>query len=72
VAFLNRLLKAYACTVADWHGSAYMVSTYTGKTEIAGDLAEVWQKVEQLTGVAPDPLSHVQAEGTVSAQRADG
>jgi hypothetical protein len=71
VAFLNRLLKAYACTVADWHGSAYMLSTYTGKTEIASDLAELWQKVELLTGIRPDPLSLRQAHGTTSMQQAD-
>ena len=41
ITYLNRLLKAYACTVADWHGAAYVLSTYTGKTEIASDLADL-------------------------------
>lgn len=57
VNFLNRLLKAYACSVADWHGSAYLLSTHTGKTEIASDLADLWRKVELLTGLSPDPLA---------------
>ncbi|MDB5954046.1 hypothetical protein [Ramlibacter sp.] len=57
ISYLNRLLKAYACTVADWHGTAYVLSTYTGKTEIASDLADLWHKVELLTGSSPDPLA---------------
>ncbi|WP_218831492.1 hypothetical protein [Bordetella genomosp. 9] len=56
-AFLNRLLAAYACSVSDWQGSAYVLSSRTGKTEIVNDLGEIWQKVEAMTGVRPDPLT---------------
>jgi hypothetical protein len=68
IVYLNRLLKAYACTVADWHGTAYVLSTYTGKAEIASDLADLWQKVELLTGSSPDPLALVPADESAPTQ----
>lgn len=56
-AFLNRVLAAYACSVSDWQGAGYLLSTRTGKTEIVNDLGEIWRKVEEMTGVRPDPLA---------------
>lgn len=57
VQYLNRLLGAFACTVSDWQGSKYQVSTYTGKTELVDNLAQVWLAVERLSGHRPDPLA---------------
>src|SRR5690606_15986225 len=57
VAYLNRLLRAFACSVSDWQGSKYQISTFTGKTELAEDLTDCWLTVERLTGIRPDPLS---------------
>jgi len=57
VAYLNRVLGAFACSVSDWQGCRYQVSTFTGKSELPENLAELWASVERLTGIKPDPLS---------------
>jgi hypothetical protein len=56
VAGLNRVLRAFGCTVSDWQGHAYLLGTFTGKTEIVADLAALWPAVQRLTGRDPDPL----------------
>jgi hypothetical protein len=56
VRFLNRALGAFACNVSDWQGSAYLLSTYTGKTEIVDNLSQLWAAVERLTAHRADPL----------------
>jgi hypothetical protein len=62
IKYLNRLLGAFSCTVTDWQGSAYLLSTFTGKTEIVHNLTQLWTAIEQLSGQRPDPLAtHVLA-----------
>jgi hypothetical protein len=56
IAGLNRVLRAYACTVSDWQGHAYLLSTFTGKTEIVADLAALWPALQRLTARAADPF----------------
>lgn len=57
VARMNRVLRGFACTVSDWQGHAYLLSTLTGKTEIVDNLAQLWPAVERLSGRRPDPLA---------------
>jgi hypothetical protein len=57
VTCLNRVLRAYACTVSDWQSRAYLVSTFTGKTEIVDNLTQLWPAVERLSGRRIDPLA---------------
>lgn len=57
IRYLNAVLAAFACTVSDWQGSHYVLSTFTGKTELVDNLTQLWAAVERLTGHAPDPLS---------------
>jgi hypothetical protein len=57
VAYLNVVLKAFACSVTDWQGSRYLLSTFTGKSELVDNLQQLWAAVERLTGHVPDPLS---------------
>jgi hypothetical protein len=57
VACLNRVLRAFACTVSDWQSHAYLISTFTGKTEIVENLAQLWPAVERLSGRSVDPLA---------------
>ena len=57
VQYLNQVLGAFACSVSDWQGSKYLISTYTGKTELIDNLAQLWPAVERLSGHLPDPLS---------------
>jgi hypothetical protein len=56
VRYLNRLLGAFSCSVSDWQGSAYLLSTFTGKTEIVQNLPQLWTSVQRLTGHVADPL----------------
>lgn len=57
VGCLNRVLIAFSCSVSDWQGSKYMLSTFTGKTELVDNLGQLWGAVERLTGRVADPLS---------------
>jgi len=43
-------------TVADWQGSAFVLSTATGKTEIVDNLVHLWIAAERLLGRPCDPL----------------
>jgi hypothetical protein len=55
-AAANRVLKHYGMTLADWQGSAFVLSTATGKTEIVDNLVHLWIAVERLLGRPCDPL----------------
>jgi hypothetical protein len=57
VKYLNQVLKAFSCSVSDWQGTAYVLSTFTGKTEIVESLSQLWAGVERLSGYRADPLS---------------
>ena len=56
VAAATRVLKHYGVTVADWQGSAFVLSTATGKTEIVDNLVHLWIAAERLLGQPCDPL----------------
>jgi hypothetical protein len=56
VAAANRVLSHYRMNLADWQGSAFVLSTATGKTEIVDNLAHLWMAAERLLGRSCDPL----------------
>ena len=56
VAAANRVLSCYRMNLADWQGSAFVLSTATGKTEIVDNLAHLWMAAERLLGRPCDPL----------------
>jgi hypothetical protein len=56
VAAANRVLKYYRVSLADWQGTAFVLSTVTGKTEIVDNLGQLWPAVERMTGKLCDPL----------------
>jgi len=56
VAAANRVLQHYRMTLSDWQGSAFMLSTATGKTELVENLAHLWAAAERLLGRKCDPL----------------
>jgi hypothetical protein len=56
VAAANRVLKHYRMSLADWQGSAFVLSSATGKTEIVDNLAHLWTAAERLFGGPCDPL----------------
>jgi len=56
VAAASRVLKHYHVNLADWQGTAFILSTATGKTEIVDNLGHLWIAAERLTGQPCDPL----------------
>ena len=52
----NILLRPLGLDLGDWQGSAFVLATRTGKTEIVADLAHLWTSAEELLGRAIDPL----------------
>jgi hypothetical protein len=56
VAAANRVLKHYRMTMSDWQGSAFVLSTATGKTEIVDNLSHLWTAAERLLRRLCDPL----------------
>ncbi|MFC4171149.1 hypothetical protein ACFOYU_03605 [Microvirga sp. GCM10011540] len=52
----NKLLTFYGLRLRDWQGSAFLLTSATGKTEIVDHLAHLWIKAERLTGRKCDPL----------------
>jgi hypothetical protein len=57
VRIANRVLAFFGLAVADWQGTAFVLSTRTGKTEIIDDLGHLWPAAERLTGRVCDPLA---------------
>ena len=53
---VNRILRHYRVSAVDWHGTAFVLSTATGKTEIVDNLAHLWMAAERLLGRSCDPL----------------
>jgi len=56
VAQANRILKQYGLKLADWHGSAYLLSGQTGLTAIVPSVAAVWPAAERLRKQSIDPF----------------
>ena len=56
VAAANGVLKHYRVNLTDWQGTAFVLSSATGKTEIVDNLGHLWTAVERLTGKPCDPL----------------
>ena len=52
----NILLRPLGLDLSDWQGSAFLLATRTGKTEIVADLAHLWTAAEGLLGRPIDPL----------------
>src|SRR3954454_14725434 len=56
VAAANRILHHYGMAVADWQGSAFVLSKGTGTTEVVDNLVHWWTAAERLLGRPCDPL----------------
>jgi hypothetical protein len=55
-AAANLVLAHYRMQVSDWQGTAFLLSTATGKSELVDNLAHLWATAEKLSGRACDPL----------------
>jgi hypothetical protein len=56
VQVANRVLHAYGMSLADWQGSAFVLSTATGKSELVEHLTHLWAAADRLSGRECDPL----------------
>jgi len=57
VRVANRILARFDMSLTDWQGTAFLLSTRTGKTAIIPDLGHLWPMAERLAGRLCDPLS---------------
>ncbi|MFB2552891.1 hypothetical protein [Ensifer soli] len=57
VSAANRILAAYGLTLSDWQGASFLLSSFTGKTEIVEDLGHLWSAAERVIGRPCDPLA---------------
>jgi hypothetical protein len=55
----NRALACFGMSLSDWQGSAFVLSTRTGKSEMIEDLGHLWPAAERLSGRVCDPLDPV-------------
>src|ERR1700742_4215917 len=53
----NRMLARFGMALSDWQGTAFLLSTRNGKTEIIADLGHLWPAAERLSGAVCDPLA---------------
>ncbi|HLJ70764.1 MAG TPA: hypothetical protein VKU03_05565 [Roseiarcus sp.] len=57
VRIANRALAHYGMRLADWQGASYLLSTFTGKSEMVEDFGHLWPAAEKLSGRLCDPLA---------------
>jgi hypothetical protein len=50
------MLAPYGVRVADWHGTSFIITGPTGRSEMARDFDELWTKGEAVLGRPVDPL----------------
>jgi hypothetical protein len=56
VRMMNEVLAPFGLKLSDWQGSDYLLSGSTGRTEVVGDLVQVWRAAQQMSGRVCDPL----------------
>ena len=57
VRLANHVLAFYGMQLSDWQGASFLLSTFTGKSEIVEDLGHLWPAAERLCGRCCDPLA---------------
>jgi hypothetical protein len=56
VSAANSVLSVFGMSLSDWQGSAFVLATRTGKSEMIEDLGHLWPAAERLSGRLCDPL----------------
>jgi hypothetical protein len=56
VRVANVVLAQFGLGLTDWQGAQYQLKNRTGRTEIVGNLSQVWQAAERILGRPCDPL----------------
>ncbi len=68
VGAANVVLRAFALRLDDWQGTAFVLSSATGRREIVDSLPHVWEMAARMLGRPIDPLDPLLA--TRMAERA--
>jgi hypothetical protein len=50
------MLAPYGVRVADWHGTSFIITGPTGRSDIARDFDDLWTRAEAVLGRPIDPL----------------
>jgi hypothetical protein len=64
---VNRVLGRFALRLDDWQGSAFVLTSGTGKREIVDNLSALWRAAEAMSGRRFDPLDPELLAGLASA-----
>lgn len=56
IRLANEVLRGYGLQLMDFQGSAYVLSTLTGRQEVLDDIGAVWMAAQQLSRRPIDPL----------------
>ena len=56
VGLVNKVLKHYGLTLADWEGNCFVLRTRTGRSAIVQHLTALWPVAERMSRRRCDPL----------------
>lgn len=56
IRLANEVLRRYGLQLGDFQGSAYVLSTLTGRQEVLDDIGAVWMTAQLLSRRPLDPL----------------
>ena len=56
VRLANKVLAHYGLTLADWQGSSFVLSNWTGASEIIGHFGALWPAAARMAKRPCDPL----------------
>ena len=56
VRLVNRVLRHYGLSLADWEASSYILRNRTGQTVMVANLSELWPAAERMIKRPCDPL----------------
>jgi hypothetical protein len=66
VKLVNLVLGRFALRLDDWQGTAFVLTSGTGKREIVDNLSALWRTAEAMTGRRFDPLDPALLGGLAS------
>lgn len=66
---LNAVLKHHGVAVKDWSGSAYLLTSRTGRTAIVDTIGEIWTATERISGRICDPLDETYLTTLANGER---
>jgi hypothetical protein len=67
VRLANAVLKGFALSLDDWQGTTFILSSATGRREMAETLPDIWKAASAMLGRPIDPL-----DPALLARLADG